>query len=199
MRTLKFLAITFVSLWLSSPLAGASESMLAYRELENSAYRFTDKLPTDGRSELIKPELYRKQGIWAEDRFIFPCAGKDADLIFKTSKIDDKSIETIELQLKPGLTRYLKFTDIASAAKLVVYFRVLPPAENEKTLASTYVSISIGKRLLDRVRLTPDMLWVRKEYPFKSARFLKQKLSVSLNMAAGDDNALLTIFGYTKR
>lgn len=183
---------------LSSSVYASDQSVSVYNELESSPYKLVERLPTVGSSALVIPEAYTKPGIWAEDRFIFPGASEDSEVLITGDKIEDKPIEIIQLQLQSNLTRILKFSEIQAKPRLVLQFKAPPQELADKSVRSIYVKLYIGKRLLDRLRLTPDSEWVRKEYALSNAQFLKQKLSLTLNMTSDSDQSMLMLFGYLK-
>jgi len=178
--------------------AGEQTAISAYQELEVSSYRLADRLATHGTSSLILPETYTKRGVWAEDRFIFPGAPEGSEVLISGDKIDDKPINTIQLQLKSGLTRTLEFSQVQAKPKLVLQFKNPSKVAGDNSVSSVYIRVYIGSRLLDRLRLTSDGEWVRKEYSLGNAQFLKQKLTLTLSMNCDSDESMLKLFGYLK-
>jgi len=190
-------------LWLMfsfSLSAYASEqSGATYIELQGSSYKLAEEMATHGASLLIVPEAYTKFGVWTEDRFMFPGSLEGSDVVVAYEKIDDKPIEIIQLQLRSNVTRTLEFSQIKATPTLVLQFKAPPSETNDKAVSSIYIRVYIGKMLLDRLRVSSDAEWVRKEYSLSNAQFLKQKLNLTLSMSCDAEESMLMLFGYFKR
>ena len=192
--------LLFVLVW------GFAGSLWAVQELdpaffsenENSAYRFTEHLATDAEVVLMKPKVYSKNGVWAEDRFFFPGTGGDTDLVLSQETIDSKPVEMIQFQSYAVLNRTIRFFQVAPPSRLVFYFRVTrndkQPVKNSNAV---YVRLFAGRYLVSRLRLSPDDGWVQKSFPLQSVRFLKQNLKITLDVIGDDDVSVLSLFGYT--
>ncbi len=196
---------TFFQLYLlllalnSTAYAGErTEGAAAYHELESSPYRFAERLATDGASSFVFPEAYTKIGVWAEDRFVFPGASGDSDVLVGRDKIGDKPIQIIQLQLHENTIRTLKFSQIEAKPRLVLQFKASPNELGSESVTSIYIRVYIGKRLLDRLRIATDSEWIRKEYQLSNAQFLKQKLTLTLSMTCDAEEPILMISGYLK-
>jgi len=183
-----------------APQAHAAKSgKTMQRIVSSSPYSLVSQIANTGSTELSYPEVYLKRGIWAEDRFIFPGAPEDTEVLIGTALIDDTPIDVIQLQLRTAMLRSLKFSQIPPRKSLILYLRMPPVKQEGQVMVSSYVRVYLGNRLLDRVRITPDADWVRKKYPFESAQFLKQKLELTLKISSDTDAAELMLFGYVEK
>lgn len=169
-----------------------------FEEVEASPYRFSDRLATDAAAYLTSESGYTKRGVWAEDRFIFPGAEEEADILLDTTKLDDKPIEIIELQLHKSSERKLQFEQMTAGKELVLRLKASSPPDGPE-INSVYLTVYLGTKLLDKLRLAPEMDWISRRYTFKSARFLKEKLTLTLKISTEDESAQLSMLGYIKR
>lgn len=175
-----------------------SKSISVTNELKSSPYKLVDRLGIDSKSVLIFPKSYTKMGVWTEDRYIFPGASAEFEVMIAGDKINDKPIDIIKLQLNSSITRILEFSQIQATPRLVLQFKVPAKELNKKDLSSIYIGVYIGKRLVDRLRLSADIGWTRKEYSLGNAQFLKQKLNLTLRVSCDSDDSNLLLFGYLK-
>lgn len=204
---------SFLSLFLALTLAGSAPVRLFadpqeldpgfFSESENSVYRFAENLPTDASTVLIKPEAYVKNGVWAEDRFLFPGTKGDTDLLLGQELIGGKPVPVIQFQAYGGMDRTLRFERVIPTARLIFYFRVARREKESdrsakgKDVSSVYLSLYAGQKLVDRLRLTVEDGWVKKTFSLSTARFLKKKLKITLDIKGDDDNSVVSLFGYT--
>ncbi len=200
MRKIKFLLFSLFVLCCGLPRLFAAQEFDSslFIENENSPYRFAEHLPTDAESSLIKPEVYLKNGVWTEDRFVFPGTTGATDLVLSRESLDGKPVELVKFQTFAGLNRRLRFDKVSPGATLVFYFKVTRSNEDvrSKENNSVYVRLYAGRKLVDRLRLSAEDGWTKKIFALHSARFLKQKLHITLEISGDDDASILSLFGY---
>ncbi|MDP3919943.1 MAG: CPBP family intramembrane metalloprotease [Candidatus Omnitrophota bacterium] len=125
-----------------------------------------------------------RTGQWAENRFFFPGLGAQADIRQRSDTFAGEEHEAIYVHPVPKAIRRLRFHDVPTGSKLVVYHGISDEGVAANEHANVYLKIWIGKHPLARIRVPNEAGWNQDVLDLGVLSFLKEPVVVTFDIEA---------------
>ena len=173
-----------------------------FEQKSDEKFDLVSNFPTSAETMLVLPSFV-KQGVWQEDRFVFPGAESATDMMLDQAQLAGELTEVIRCQPSPDDVKRIHFPHIAPGSKVLLYTLVSPiesdvpgPGGSSSDTGAVYLKIFAGAKLLKRTRVTASDGWVQTGLSLGSSRFLKKNLNLTVEISADSMKNIVTIAGF---
>ena len=173
-------------------LIGASDVFAAGKTVS-----IVETLNTQASAELIRKNFYEKPGVWQEDRFFFPGQSRSVNIGRREVLWEGEERPAIMVRPLGGYTQRLIFRDVSQSSSAVFYLKSNAIRGTDETSSgAVYVRIWLGKKPIERVRISPEDGWKKVKIDLGGVRFLPARVSMILDVTTDVQQGLeLNVFG----